>query len=261
MMRKRKAQVLKEVTAFFINDCSASPVRRCLGTINFHVFVMYSECRGHEPNFSPVIFAATTSRLVWLGAEKMSTLAAPLSLNWAVLTCNRARFIPICNTLLKGPSRVTRCENNSMRPVCVTTFNTGSGTRVTRATLARDPLPHRTEITPLHAMAKQALLKSICCDPHDPEQGRYDRHRRRLELSVMVIEGLKGDAKNGMMDLGRKEVVAADGALKIAEAIKFSWHGLENSILRRGSCTTMVERRTEAWHCCVAAARTLNNCS
>ena len=39
------------------------------------------------------------------------------------------------------------------------------------------------------------------------------REQERLELSIKVIEGLKGDALKCAMDLGREEVVAADGVL------------------------------------------------
>ena len=107
-------------------------------------------------------------------------------------------------------------------------------------------------------MATQALLKSLCYDPHgqdtvqqtkaglpyydvnpyDFEQwhfvmvGKYDafaskrdkeaREQDRIELSVKVMEGLKDDALKCAMDLGRDVDVAPDGVLRIAEAIKAS---------------------------------------
>ena len=110
-------------------------------------------------------------------------------------------------------------------------------------------------------MATQALLKSLCYDPHgqdtvqqtkaglphydgnpnDFEQwyfvvmGKYDAYaskkdvevqtQYRIELSVKVIEGLKDDALKCAMGLGRDVVVAPDGVLRIAEAIKTSWTG------------------------------------
>ena len=110
-------------------------------------------------------------------------------------------------------------------------------------------------------MATQALLKSLCYDPrgqdtvqqtkaglpyydgnpYDFEQwhfvlmGKFDayaskkdvevRDQDRIELSVKVIEGLKDDALKCAMDLGRDVVVAPDGVLRIAEAIKASWAG------------------------------------
>ena len=110
-------------------------------------------------------------------------------------------------------------------------------------------------------MATQALLKSFCDDPrgqdtvkqtkaglpyydgnpYDSEQwhfvvmGKFDanaskkyvevRDQDRIELFVKVIEGLKDDALNCAMDLGRDVVVAPDGVLRIAEAIKASWAG------------------------------------
>ena len=106
-------------------------------------------------------------------------------------------------------------------------------------------------------MATQALLKSLRYDPrgqdtvqqtkaglpyydgnpHDFEQwqfvvmGKYDAHasksdvevqsQDRIELSVKVIEGLKDDALKCAMDLGR-DVVVADGVLRIAKATKAS---------------------------------------
>ena len=78
-------------------------------------------------------------------------------------------------------------------------------------------------------------------NPYDFEQwhfvvmGKYDayaskrdkevRRQDRVELSVKVIEGLKDDALQCAIDLGREVVVAPDGVLKIAEAIKASWAG------------------------------------
>ena len=110
-------------------------------------------------------------------------------------------------------------------------------------------------------MATQALLKSLCYDtrgqdrvqqtvaglayydgnPYDFEQwhfvemGKFDayaskkdvevRDQDRIELSVKVIDGLKDDALKCAVDLGRDVVVAPDGVLRIAEAIKASWAG------------------------------------
>ena len=51
------------------------------------------------------------------------------------------------------------------------------------------------------------------------------RDQDRIELSVKVIEGLKDNALKCAMDLGRDVVVAPDGVLRIAEAIKASWAG------------------------------------
>ena len=131
-------------------------------------------------------------------------------------------------------------------------------------------------------MATQALLKSLCYDPrgqdtvqqtkaglpyydgnpYDFEQwhfvvmGKYDAYaskkdvevqtQDRIELSVKVIEGLKDDALKCAMDLGRDVVVAPDGVLRIAEAIKASWAG--NSRSQRKSPTVKAVRRTESWH-------------
>ena len=110
-------------------------------------------------------------------------------------------------------------------------------------------------------MATQALLKSLCYDPrgqdtvqqtkaglpyydgnpydfehwHFVVMGKYDAYASKkdvevqtqdlVELSVKVIEGLKDDASKCAMDLGRDVVVAPDGVLRIAEAIKASWAG------------------------------------
>ena len=78
-------------------------------------------------------------------------------------------------------------------------------------------------------------------NPYDFEQwyfvamGKYDAYaskkdvevqtQDRIELSVKVIEGLKDDALKCAMDLDRDVVVAPDGVLRIAEAIKASWAG------------------------------------
>ena len=48
------------------------------------------------------------------------------------------------------------------------------------------------------------------------------------------------------MDLGCDVVVAPDGVLRIAEAIKASW--LANSRSQRKSFTVKTVRRTESWH-------------
>ena len=87
-------------------------------------------------------------------------------------------------------------------------------------------------------MATQALLKSLCCDPRGQDtvqQTKADacaskkdidvQKQDLVELSVKVIEGLKDDALKCAMDLGRDVVVAPDGVLRIAEAIKASWAG------------------------------------
>ena len=50
------------------------------------------------------------------------------------------------------------------------------------------------------------------------------RDQDRIELSVKVIEGLKDDALK-CAGSGRDVVVAPDGVLRIAEAIKASWAG------------------------------------
>ena len=65
--------------------------------------------------------------------------------------------------------------------------------------------------------------------------GKYDAYASKkdvevqtqdlIELSVKVIEGLKDDALKCDMDLCRDVVVAPDGVLRIAEAIKASWAG------------------------------------
>ena len=78
-------------------------------------------------------------------------------------------------------------------------------------------------------------------NPYDFEQwhfvvmGKYDAYASKkdvevqtqdlIELSVKVIEGLKDDALKCAMDLGRDVVVAPDGVVRIAEAIKASWAG------------------------------------
>ena len=121
-------------------------------------------------------------------------------------------------------------------------------------------------------MATQALLKSLCYDPrgqdtvqqtkaglpyyddnpYDFEQwhfvvmGKFDAYASKkdvevrdqdpIELSVKVNEGLKDDALKCAMDLGRDVVVAQDGVLRIAEAIKASWAGkLEIATKEQGS--------------------------
>ena len=127
-------------------------------------------------------------------------------------------------------------------------------------------------------MATQALLKSLCYDPrgqdivqqtkaglpyydgnpydfgqwHFVVMGKFDayaskkdidaRDQDRIELSVKVIEGLKDDALKCAMDLGRDVVVAPDGVLRIAEAIK------ANSRSQRKSSTARAVRRTKFWH-------------
>ena len=89
-------------------------------------------------------------------------------------------------------------------------------------------------------------------NPYDFEQwhflvmGKFDAYASKkdidardqdpIELSVTVIEGLKDDALKCAMDLGRDVVVAPDGVLRIAEAIKTSWAGKR------------AVRRTESWH-------------
>eukprot|EP00974_Lingulodinium_polyedra_P000217 20014-Lingulodinium_polyedra.AAC.1 len=102
-------------------------------------------------------------------------------------------------------------------------------------------------------MATQALLKSLCYDPkgqdivkqtkgglpyydgnpydyeawHFIVMGKYDSYDKkttkaqdRAELAMKVVEGLTDDALKCAMDIGRAEIIAKDGVLKIAAAIK-----------------------------------------
>ena len=62
-------------------------------------------------------------------------------------------------------------------------------------------------------------------DAYASKRDKEAREQDRIELSVKVIEGLKDDALKCAMDLGRDVVVAPDGFLRIAEAIKASWAG------------------------------------
>ena len=116
-------------------------------------------------------------------------------------------------------------------------------------------------VFPVVGMATQALLKSLCYEPRGQDtqcsrprlacrstkathttssngtsslwasttptraRGTEVREQDRIELSVKVIEGLKDDALKCAMDLGRDVVVAPDGVLRIAKAIKASWAG------------------------------------
>ena len=62
-------------------------------------------------------------------------------------------------------------------------------------------------------------------DAYASKGGVEVRDQDRIELSVKVIEGLKDDALKCATDLGRDVVVAPDGVLRIAEAVKASWAG------------------------------------